>query len=298
MINKINELFNLFDSNNFYELKNIEAFFNFKNKIFAKVENKNISGSIKDRPTLMMIRKLVEDNKIDKDSIIVEATSGNTGISIAAICQKLNLKSIIIMPTSASKERSLLIKSYGSDVILVDGGMKECNEKKNELLKNEKCVSLNQFDNFNNVLAHKLLTAKEIDDYKIKFDYIVCGIGTGGTICGISSYFKEKNSNVKIIGIEPSESPLLTKGYSNIHKIEGIGTNFIPSILDLKLIDEIYDVDSNESIMIAKLIREKENLDIGISSGAALLGALENLKDETNKNILVIFPDKGDRYKW
>ncbi len=283
------------------ELKELNSILKLNNKVYAKIENTNPSGSIKDRAVYYMLNDYRLKGLLKKGTTVIEATSGNTGISLSYFSKEFEIDVIIVMPKSMSKERREMISHYGAKLVLVDGGMKESKEEAlriNRTIKDS--IILNQFNNQANIVAHYETTAEELDNQLENIDYIFSGIGTGGTISGISKYFKEKNKNIKIIGIEPEESPLITKGFASSHKIQGIGANFIPPILRLDLIDDVTTVKSEDAIKYSKLIREKEMLDIGISSGAALVGAINYLKNKNikNKNIVVIFPDKGDRYSW
>ena len=289
-IAKISALFERLDKNNIEKIPYGE-----NNDIFAKVENKNLTGSIKDRPALQLMLDAAKEGFIKEDTIFIEATSGNMGISISYLAREIGLKALIVMPSSMSVERREMIKRNGGELLLIEGGMKQCEEEVENLLKTRpNFLKLSQFENLSNPKAHYLTTAPEIQRYG-HFDYIVMGIGTGGTISGIGGYFKEKGFSTKIIGVEPEASPLLTKGQAGPHKIQGIGANFIPKTLNKDIIDEIIDVDGDKAILLAKDLKEK-GISVGISSGAALLGALEIDKKTKGKKILVIFPDNGDRY--
>lgn len=272
-----------------------------KANIYLKIEKNNLSGSIKDRASLQMIQDLLKEGRIKEGGTIIEPTSGNTGIGLACLSNYFNLKCIIVMPSSMSFERRKLIKDYNAQLVLVDGGMKECVDKANELQKEiENSVVVGQFENPSNYMAHYLTTAKEILDDLSDTNVIISGIGTGGTIVGIGKYIKENDKNIEVIGFEPESSPLLTKGYSNNHKIQGIGANFIPGIFDEKFIDKIYRVNDDEAIETAKELLKKEALFLGISSGAGVNLALKlaKQKEYEGKNIVVICPDSGERYTW
>lgn len=282
-------------------LKKIEKKYNLSSFLYAKDESTNPTGSIKDRTVFFMLNKYKEEDLLKDNGIVIEATSGNTGISLAYYSKVFNYKAIIIMPSSASIERSNMIKHYGGEVLLVEGGMKECEEKAKILQKTyQNSLIFNQFANLNNHLAHYNSTAPEIYKEMDDVDYIVAGFGTGGTVSGVGKFFKEKNHKTVIIGVEPMQSPLITKGFSNTHKIQGIGANFIPDNFIQKYVDEIIDVDDQKSIEIAREIFEEEGLFVGVSSGAALLGAIEYIKKKniSDKKFVIIFPDKGDRYSW
>ncbi len=284
------------------KLDNIKKEYNLKADIYAKVEFFNPAGSIKDRASLFMIENAEKEGKIKKGATIIEPTSGNTGIGIAMISAVKGYSAIIVMPDSASKERALLMKAYGATVILTDGklGMKGAVEKAKEIQKNTKnSIILSQFDNPSNLDAHYYTTAREIEkDIDGEFSYFVAGIGTGGTISGSARYFKEKNLNVKIVGVEPKSSPLISKGYSGTHKIQGIGANFIPDNYIKDLVDEVVAVSDESAIFFTKEVAKKEGLLVGISSGASLSVAVSLAKREENKGkrIVVIFPDSGERY--
>ena len=280
------------------ELKNIQQKYNLKSKIFAKLELDNPSGSVKDRTALNLVMSAINDNILKKDSIIVEATSGNIGISLAFIGKELGYKVMIVMPSNMSKERIDLIKSYDAEIILTDAslGMQGAINKVNEILKeNDKTVCLHQFDNLNNKFAH-YTTGMEIIKQVPNIDIFLTGIGTSGTICGVGETLKKFNSNILIYGVEPQSSPLLTKGHFGSHKIQGIGANFIPSIYNKNVVDKIYTVSDDDAYFYTKELRTVENIFCGISAGANLKAAIEIAKKEENKNIVIIIPDKGDRY--
>ena len=274
--------------------------YNCINNIYAKVEATNPSGSIKDRACFYMLSKDKELGLLKDGGTVVEATSGNMGISLAFFQKELNYKAIIVMPSSMSVERRAMIQKYGATLELVDGGMKQCKQRASEIVASTKnAIMFRQFEDKNNALAHFYTTAPEIDK-EVKADYIFAGIGTGGTISGIGKYYKDNKLDTKIVGVEPNESPLITKGEAHPHLIQGIGANFIPDILDLKVVDEVTLVKGEEAIKMAKMIRDLEGIDCGYSSGAALAGAINYLNNLgiKNKNVVVIFPDRGDRYSW
>ena len=285
-------------------LGKIEKKFNLNEKIklFGKVEKNNPIGSVKDRPVKQMLLDLFESGKLKEGSTIIEPTSGNTGIAMAAIGSYLNLNVIIVMPSSMSQERRKLIKDYGAKLELVDGGMSVAVERANQLNNEIKdSVIPGQFINQSNVKAHYNYTAPEIFNDIPDVDYIVAGIGTGGTATGIGKYIVDNKKQTKVIGVEPESSPLLTKGKASPHKIQGIGANFIPEILDQKVISEIIDVSDDNAINTARDICLTEGLLVGISSGASVYGAVElSKKIEVNKEIKIvsILPDTGERYTW
>ena len=285
-------------------LGKIEKKFNLNEKIklFGKIEKNNPIGSVKDRPVKQMLLDLFESGKLKEGSTIIEPTSGNTGIAMAAIGSYLNLNVIIVMPSSMSQERRKLIKDYGAKLELVDGGMSVAVERANQLNNEIKdSVIPGQFINQSNVKAHYNYTAPEIFNDIPDVDYIVAGIGTGGTATGIGKYIVDNKKQTKVIGVEPESSPLLTKGKASPHKIQGIGANFIPEILDQKVISEIIDVSDDNAINTARDICLMEGLLVGISSGASVYGAVElSKKIEVNKEIKIvsILPDTGERYTW
>lgn len=283
-------------------LHHIEEEYKLDAKLFAKIEYFNPGGSIKDRPAMMMIKDAFESKRINKETKIIEPTSGNTGIGLALICSYLKLDLTIIMPDTMSKERQLLIKSYGANLILTEGklGMKGAIAKANELAKQYPNSFIpSQFDNPSNVKAHYLTTAKEIaKDLDNKVDIFVAGVGTGGTLTGCASFFRDNKINTTIVAVEPSGSPVLSKNQAGPHKIQGIGAGFVPLNLDTKLIDEIIDIDNEEAFDTTNIVAKLEGLLVGISSGAALNAAIKVAKrsENKNKNIVVIFPDTGSRY--
>lgn len=271
------------------------------NNIYAKLEKENPIGSIKDRAVYQMLNDYIVEGKLKKGDTVIEPTSGNTGIALAALANYFELQAIIVMPYSSSLQRRELIKAYGGELILVNGGMKECEEKAKELNQMiKKSIILGQFENNSNERTHYLYTAKEIEKDLPDIDVIICGIGTGGTISGIGRYFKEINKKIEIIGVEPTESSLLTKGKASEHKIQGIGANFIPKILNLNVIDRIIPVSYKDSLMNCKVITLLEGYLVGYSSGAILQACNQLLEEEgyRNKKILLILPDTGDRYSW
>ena len=268
------------------------------NKIFAKVEFFNPGGSVKDRVGLKLIEQAYEDQLINKKTTIIEPTSGNTGIGLAIACAIYGNELILTMPETMSLERQKLLKAYGAKIVLTAGekGMQGSVDKANELAhKIENSYIPGQFVNPSNPLAHEETTALEIiDDFDGNIDYFVAGIGTGGTITGIARILKKKYPDIKIIGIEPKDSPLITKGKAGSHDLQGIGANFIPKILDLDLVDEVITVSTDDAYEAARILAKKEGLLVGITAGAALHGATK-ITDK-NKNIVVLLPDTGERY--
>lgn len=281
-------------------LDKIKELWNLPFDLFAKFERNNPSGSIKDRAALFIIKDAIDEKRIDKDTLIVEATSGNTGIALAMICAYLSLRLIITMPSSASIERIKMMKMYGAEVVLTDAalGMKGSVDEALKIAKQSKKSFIpSQFENPSNPRAHLNTTAKEIDDdLKDNLKAIVGGFGTGGTLMGIAEYFE--NRDVKIIGVEPASSPLLTKNAAGPHKIQGIGANFIPKIVNKDKFDKIIDIDNDDAFDGVRLLAKNEGLLCGISSGAALM-AIKRLKDDNmilSGSVVVILPDNGERY--
>lgn len=273
---------------------------NLQSKIIAKLEYFNPAGSVKDRVAKAMIDRAEKEGKLKKGSTVIEPTSGNTGIGLAAIGAARGYRVILTMPDTMSKERINLMKAYGAEVILTAGdfGMKGAIEKADELAKSiSGAIVAGQFVNFANPEIHKLTTGEEIwNDTDGKIDYFVSCVGTGGTVTGVGEYLKAKNENIKIVAVEPKLSPVLSKGYASAHKIQGIGAGFVPKILNTEILDEIITVDDDDAFITGKEIGITEGFLAGISSGAALWAAKQIALREKNKNIVVIFPDTGDRY--
>ena len=284
------------------ELTNIEKQYSLKAKLYAKVEYFNPTGSVKDRIALSMINDAFNKGLINENSVLIEPTSGNTGIGIAALCAMKNIKCILVMPESMSIERRKLLSIYGAKLVLTEAkeGMGGSIKKAKELEKTiPNAVILGQFDNEANPRIHYLTTGKEIyNDLNGKVDLFVAGIGTGGTISGTGKYLKEKIKDVKIIGVEPLSSPVISQNKKGSHKIQGIGAGFIPSTLDLSIIDKVETCSDEDAFKFARIVPSIEGMLVGISSGASLKVAIEYAKKEenTNKNIVVLFPDSGDRY--
>ena len=283
-----------------YELKGLERKLNYTGKILAKLEYLNPTGSAKDRAAMSMILKAEEKGKLKPGSVIIEPTSGNTGISIASIGASKGYRVIIVMPDSFSVERQKMIKAYGAEVVLSEGakGMQGAVDRAKELAAEIPDSFIpSQFDNYDNALAHYETTGPEIyRDTDGLIDIFIAGIGTGGTITGTGRYLKEKNPNIKVIAVEPAASPLLSEGKAGPHAIQGIGPNFVPSILDKEILDEIITVENETAIHTAKQFASKEGISVGISSGAAINAALRIAKENPGKNIVVLLPDSGDRY--
>ncbi len=284
------------------ELVKTEEEFGLKAKIFAKLEFFNPAGSSKDRVAKAMLDDAEKSGKINKDTVIIEPTSGNTGIGLAAVCAARGYKLIIVMPSDMSKERQLLMKAYGAELVLSDAekGMSGAIEKANEIAKeNGNCFIAGQFTNKSNPVAHFNTTGPEIyADTEGNADIFVCGIGTGGTITGTGEYLKSKIENIKIVGVEPATSAVLSGKSAGAHGLMGIGAGFIPEVLNTNVYDEIITVSDDEAYEKARFVAKKEGVLIGISSGAALNAAvlLAKRKENEGKNIVVLFPDSGERY--
>ena len=284
------------------ELTHIQKKYELKAKIFAKLEFLNATGSAKDRVAKAMIIDAENDGRLKKDSVIIEPTSGNTGIGLASVGTARGYRVIIVMPDTMSKERCTLIKAYGAEVVLSDGtkGMAGAIEKANELAQEiPNSFIPDQFSNPSNPKVHKETTGPEIwNDTNGNVDIFVAGVGTGGTITGVGEFLKSKKSDVKIVAVEPEASPLLSKGIAGSHKIQGIGANFVPSILNTNIYDEIIPVSNEDAYAMGKAIGKTEGILVGISSGAALAAAIKvaQRKENEGKNIVVFFVDSGDRY--
>lgn len=284
------------------EFTNVEKKLGLSAKVIGKLEYLNPAGSVKDRVAKFMIDEAEKSGKINKDTVIIEPTSGNTGIGLASVASARGYKVIIVMPDSMSEERQLILKAYGAELVLTDGskGMAGAIEKANELAKEfSNSFIPGQFDNFDNPKAHFNSTGPEIyDDMAGNVDFFVAGIGTGGTISGCGEFLKSKNQNITIVGVEPFDSPVLSEGKSGAHKLQGIGAGFIPKVLNVKIYDEIIKVKTEEAYETARMIGVMEGVLVGISSGAAVFAAIELAKRPENKgkNIVVLLPDTGDRY--
>lgn len=267
-------------------------------EVYVKVEGKNPAGSIKDRAALSMIEDAVARGVLEEGGTVIEPTSGNTGIGLCMVCAVRGYRAVIIMPDTMSKERISLMKAYGAEVILTPGkdGMAGAVSEAERIAEERGGIIAGQFDNPANPRAHVVGTAKEILNDLPDVDYVVAGIGTGGTATGIGEGFKLYSSNAKVVGVEPAESPLITEGRSGPHKIQGIGANFIPGNYLEEYIDRVVTVKGDDSIEMMRRLAREEGILAGISSGAAVFAALEIASKEEGKKIVAILPDVGDRY--
>ena len=302
MANIYNSVDQLIGNTPLLELKNIQKQFNLKARVLAKLEYFNTTGSVKDRVALSIINDLESQGKLTPDSVIIEPTSGNTGIGLAAIGASRGYRVIIVMPNTMSVERQMLMTAYGAELVLTDGakGMSGAIEKAEQLKKQiPNSIIAGQFVNSANPQAHFDTTGPEIyRDTDGNIDIFVAGVGTGGTITGTGEYLKSKKSEVKIIAVEPADSPLLSGGKAGAHKIQGIGANFVPQVLNTQIFDEVIPVKNELAFETGRLVGKTEGVLVGISSGAALWAAIEIAKREENagKTIVVLLADTGERY--
>ena len=267
--------------------------------VYVKLEKYNPAGSIKDRIALSMVEGAERKGILNKESVLVEATSGNTGIALAMVGKLKGYKVIIIMPETMSMERRQLVKAFGAELILTEGskGMNGSIEKLNDLLKeNKNYVNLGQFENEDNPKIHYEATGPEIYKELPDVDVVIAGIGSGGTISGIGKFLKEQNENVKVIGIEPKSSPLITQKKAGAHKIQGIGANFIPKNYDENIVDKVITVSNEDAFEIVRLMANKLGILVGISSGANIFGSIEISKKYPDKKIATVAPDGVDKY--
>ena len=284
------------------ELSNLESKYNLKAKIIAKVEYFNPGGSVKDRIAKAMIEKAEKEGLINKDTVLVEPTSGNTGIGLSMVAASKGLKIILTMPETMSIERRNLLKAYGAELVLTEGskGMKGAIAKAEELAEEiPNSFIPSQFTNMANPNIHYLTTGPEIfEDLDGNIDYLVAGVGTGGTLSGTGKYLKENKPSIKVVAVEPETSPVLSKGTPGPHKIQGIGAGFVPQTLDTSIYDEIITIGNEEAMEMGKESARTEGLLVGISSGAAIKAAIKLAQREENagKTIVVILPDTGERY--
>ena len=283
-------------------LNSIKEKYQLQANLIAKLESLNPGGSLKDRVALRIIKSALEHKLIDKNTTIIEPTSGNTGIALALVCASLGLKLVIVMPDSMSLERRSLLKAYGAKLVLTQGalGMVGAIDKAKELLANtENAFMPSQFDNLQNVNSHYLTTAKELyQDTDGKIDVFLAGVGTGGTISGVGKFLKEHNQNIEVIAIEPTGAPVLTRGLTGPHKIQGIGAGFIPKILNQESFDRVIDVTDADAIEATQKLALYEGILAGIATGAVLHVAMKlaSKKEYAGKNITFLVSDTGERY--
>lgn len=279
-------------------LNNVEKTNNLTGEIYAKLEKYNPAGSVKDRAALEIIEDAERRGILKPGATIIEPTSGNTGIGLAFIARLKGYKVILTMPSSMSEERIKVLKAYGAEVVLTDAvlGMQGSLDKADEILKQTPgAIIAGQFTNPANVNAHYKTTGPEIwEDMDGNIDVFIASVGTGGTLTGTAKYLKEKNKDIKIVAVEPAESPLISKGIAGQHGIQGIGANFIPEILDRNIIDEVYTVTTDEAYQSSREVAQKEGLLVGISSGSVIAAAKHYAKN--NKKVVIILPDSGERY--
>lgn len=284
------------------EVTNVEKAHNVKARVLVKVEYRNPAGSVKDRAALYMIKDAEEKGLLKEGSVIIEPTSGNTGIGLAALAAARGYRTILTMPETMSVERRNILKAYGAEIVLTPGseGMKGAIDKAEELAKEiEGAFIPAQFDNPANAKAHYETTGPEIwEDTDGEVDIFVAGVGTGGTITGTGRFLKEKNPAIKVVAVEPADSPVLSEGRAGAHKIQGIGANFVPSLLDTTIYDEIIRIESDDAFAASKELTRREGILTGISSGAALHAGLQlaSRPENEGKTIVVLLPDSGDRY--
>lgn len=286
----------LLKANNFIKANNLPA------NVLVKLEYFNPAGSVKDRIARAMIEQAEKEGKLKKGSVIIEPTSGNTGIGLASVAAARGYKAILTMPETMSVERRNLLKAYGAEIVLTDGskGMKGAIAKAEELAKTlENAFIPSQFTNQVNPKAHEATTGPEIwADTDGNVDIFVAGVGTGGTLTGVGHYLKSQNASVKVVAVEPATSPVLSKGQAGPHKIQGIGAGFVPETLDTKVYDEIIAIPNEDAFKYGRQFAHSEGVLVGISSGAALAAAVElaTRPENAGKNIVVLLPDTGDRY--
>lgn len=302
MANIFSSVENLIGKTPLLNLLKIKEHLNLKANILAKLEYLNPAGSVKDRAALEMINDAEKRGILKSDSVIIEPTSGNTGIGLASVAASRGYRVIIVMPDTMSIERRKLMTAYGAELVLSDGslGMSGAIKQAEEIAKNiPNSFIPSQFSNPANATAHYKTTGPEIyNDTDGKVDIFVAGIGTGGTITGVGEFLKSKNQNVEIVGVEPADSPILSQNKAGSHGLQGIGAGFIPEVLNTKIIDKIITATTEDAYFAARLMGKKEGVLVGISSGAALFAAIElaKLPENKGKNIVILLPDTGDRY--
>ena len=284
------------------EVTNIEKELSLEARILVKLEYLNPAGSVKDRVAKAMIEDAEATGRLKPGAVIIEPTSGNTGIGLAAIAAAKGYRVILTMPETMSVERRNILKAYGAEIVLTEGakGMQGAIDRAEELSKEiEGSFIPGQFDNPANPKAHRETTGPEIwRDTEGKVDIYIAGVGTGGSLTGVGTYLKEQNPAVKVVALEPADSPVLKEGKAGPHRLQGIGANFVPAVLDTELYDEIFEAEAEDAFAAAKLLAKKEGISVGISSGAALHGAITLAKRPENKGktIVALLPDSGDRY--
>ncbi|MBQ0125096.1 MAG: cysteine synthase A [Clostridiales bacterium] len=284
------------------ELVNIERKYSLKARLLAKIESANPAGSAKDRVALSIIDDAEKSGRLMSGGTVIEATSGNTGIGICAICAARGYKAVIVMPETMSEERKKLVRAYGATLVLTDGalGMSGAVKKAGEILDStENAIIASQFDNPANPRAHYETTGPEIySDTGGNIDIFVAGIGTGGTISGVGKYLKEQNVSIKIVGVEPETSPLISRGYSGKHDLQGIGANFVPANYDASVVDDIMTVSDSDAYTLGRELAGCEGILSGITSGAAVFAAIKlaRMSENEGKTIVALLPDTGERY--